>query len=362
MRFTIISADIGHRTSGQSRFAVNLARGLRSAGSEVTVVAAQILPNACSTLAEAGVRTRTLGEVTTTTLAKARLMSRFSRVGEELAELAKQETRTDWFVALSDSAVSASVALGRENSIYISNGDLALMFLSPSFYATSGAGRWLLSRDAASIILRNAKHAAEFRLRLANSEFCRNFMSYLYNLPFQGVIYPPVDTDAFKSTGEPRQASVVALARNRNEPGFPLLEKLAKVANLTVIGGAKIGGARNLGEVEDSVLIHELSRAYVTACPGISEFFGYLAAESLACGTPVVAFDACGPAELVKRGNAGWLAAGDSEFLSLVHSAALTPPSPELQSAARESAAELSLRASADRLMYLVARAGSNKG
>jgi len=75
--------------------------------------------------------------------------------------------------------------------------------------------------------------------------------------------------------------------------------------------------ARNLGLVEQIEFTGHLAReesqkllemAWVQAVPSLwAEPFGLVAAEALARGTPVIASDAGGPAEIVDHGSTGWI-------------------------------------------------------
>jgi glycosyltransferase involved in cell wall biosynthesis len=63
------------------------------------------------------------------------------------------------------------------------------------------------------------------------------------------------------------------------------------------------------GKITDKVQLAKLySRAKVTLVPSRMETFGLVAAESMACGTPVVAFENTGIADIIDSGVDGWLA------------------------------------------------------
>ena len=47
--------------------------------------------------------------------------------------------------------------------------------------------------------------------------------------------------------------------------------------------------------------------------PSVAEAFGLALIEAMACGLPVVACDAHGPAEIVRDGESGWLVPPDDE-------------------------------------------------
>lgn len=349
---TVISADIGHQTSGQSRFAINVARGLHRAGVEVNVVGAQILPYAENLLKSEGIRSFSIGKDTTRAWFQARLLTPSSSVGRELASLAVEQTHSDWYVVLSDSALPSVEQLKPAKTAYICNGDLSLMFLNERFYGYAGLVKSILSRKMASFIRKNAQHASRFDVLLANSEFTREFMSYLYRLPFDGVVYPPVDLDVFCPTSRTSDSRyVVALARNLTEEGVDLLEEVAETIPLRIVGGASIPGAANLGVVPDSTLVETLSGALVTLFPVVSEFFGYAVAESLACGTPVVCYDCCGPAELVSDGKTGYVARSRYQLHSRILDLFESGVSQEMRMNARMSAARFSIDESAKVLL-----------
>jgi glycosyltransferase involved in cell wall biosynthesis len=56
-----------------------------------------------------------------------------------------------------------------------------------------------------------------------------------------------------------------------------------------------------------------LNAADVVVLPSVREQFGAVLVEGMACGLPVVAVDAHGPAEIVDDGETGWLVPPDDE-------------------------------------------------
>ncbi len=66
--------------------------------------------------------------------------------------------------------------------------------------------------------------------------------------------------------------------------------------------------AKYLGRASDESLIRLYSAADVFVCPSMEENFGQTALESLACGTPVVAFDIGGLPDMVEHERNGYLA------------------------------------------------------
>lgn len=73
-----------------------------------------------------------------------------------------------------------------------------------------------------------------------------------------------------------------------------------------------------LGRLQDRALMEMLAAAYVVVMPTlVPESFGLIGLESLACGTPVVAFDSGGISEWLKDGTTGFLVPwGDVDALA----------------------------------------------
>src|SRR5436853_354480 len=51
----------------------------------------------------------------------------------------------------------------------------------------------------------------------------------------------------------------------------------------------------------------------VLVLPSVAEAFGLALIEAMACGLPVIACNAHGPAEIVRNGTSGWLVSPDDE-------------------------------------------------
>ncbi|MDG6971121.1 MAG: glycosyltransferase family 4 protein [Nitrososphaerota archaeon] len=226
----------------------------------------------------------------------------------------------DWIVVLSDELASLAWILpnGGPRKAFICNGDFMLLFMDQSFYSDRAWIKTAMSSIAAARIRRHSRDVSKYDLLLANSEFTRNFMSYIYGTHFQGVCYPPVDLDLFKPRGpktEPRFA--LSVMRNNREQGLGVLEQLADKVPVKIIGGARVRGAEAVGRVSDQELAELYSQATIVVAPVISEFFGYIVAESMAAGTPVIARNICGPGELVRNLENGWLARDSQDLIRL---------------------------------------------
>jgi glycosyltransferase involved in cell wall biosynthesis len=363
MHITLITGELGFRTSGQSRFAVNLAAGLRRAGHAVTICGSATVPETVEQLRSGGIEVLALREGFEGEARRARLLTPFSNLGRSLAELALRKTDADWYVVVADGAVGAGKYLQGKRRAYICNGDLSVMFLSSGFYRTHRTSKELLALGMARFVRRNAENARHYEALLANSEFTRQFMSYLYALPFHGIVYPPVDTARFSppASAPPEPSYVLALARNSNEQGLDLLARLAQISPMRVVGGARVPGAQSAGEVPEDQLIALYGNAKFLAFPVVPEFFGYAIAEAHACGTPVLAFDTCGASEQIQSGKNGWLVRTEAEFESEYRRVSSEDVLTEMRTRCRSDARSRSIEASTQQLLTALESPGGSR-
>jgi len=168
---------------------------------------------------------------------------------------------------------------------------------------------------------------------IANSETTRTLLYSLYGIIAQEVVYPPVDTEIFKPLNTPKKNQVVLyLGSPRGGDTDPrLLEKICKIlrergTNVVMFGNARLARsiiangckAEHISGLSDMELARLYSESIATIAPQLWEQFGYVIAESIACGTPVIAFASMGPEEIVSMTGLGFLAKSEIEFLKMV--------------------------------------------
>jgi glycosyltransferase involved in cell wall biosynthesis len=158
---------------------------------------------------------------------------------------------------------------------------------------------------------------------LPMSNFVKKVMP---GLPYLPPLYPVFDFADFPSNKENGQY-LLSIGRLCPEKGVDLAIKVAKKSGqkLVIAGGIKqayqkeyfdnkikpwIDGKKimYLGEVDFKMKIKLYQRALATLFPiQWDEPFGIVLLESMACGTPVIAFDRAAVREIVKNGKNGFI-------------------------------------------------------
>jgi glycosyltransferase involved in cell wall biosynthesis len=157
---------------------------------------------------------------------------------------------------------------------------------------------------------------------IANSQYCKTCYDHI-GIKVNDVIYPPLDCDLFKpSTSDP--SADYALAYFGKETEYSVIKKIADTGvNIKAFGGRFTGVSRSLfkhpnvealGHVDQDTLTQLYSNALFTLFPFTDEEFGYIPAESMACGTPVLTYGIQGPAEVVVDGVTGCLVSNEQEM------------------------------------------------
>jgi glycosyltransferase involved in cell wall biosynthesis len=190
---------------------------------------------------------------------------------------------------------------------------------------------WLYSFDAVHTIFYPSAPVKQYLIEAGVSEkkmvhLGRGVDTHVFNPSYR-------DEEWRKELAPNGEIILVVVGRLAPEKGFPFL---AEVANALAMGGLHfklvvVGGNRNASveseiraafdRVREKVTFtgflegEQLARAYATAdifvhC-SITETFGLVVLEAMACGLPVVARDAGGPSEIVRDGKSGFLTAPD---------------------------------------------------
>ncbi len=339
-------------TSGQSRFLFNLALGLSRIGCDVNICALEVDPFYLKRTADVRIPLNHASMTLNSRINQVRTILTSAGFSRKLASLANDVPKSDWYIVVADEALGVVNFLRHGPIAWLSCGDLALMFLYPSFYRTEGVSKTLLSYGFTKLVLRHAGWARRYDRLLALSAFAKQVMSHLYSLPFQGVVYPPVDTDLFRPTNSPSSADfALAMVRNVREHNLDILRSIAQMGRLKIVGGGQIPGAESLGVVSDGELVEQMSNARLLVFPPPAELFGYPVLESLSCATPVLAFANGGPAEMIDDGRNGWLASTKGEFLEVAGRVLREGYPSQVRSDARKKATMFSIPRMAEKLL-----------
>jgi len=102
------------------------------------------------------------------------------------------------------------------------------------------------------------------------------------------------------------------------EQAWPIVRRSVPSATLSIVGWQEVSrdGMHFLGRISDDELQALLGSSRLTVCPSRLEGFGLAAAESIACGTPVVASRVAGLDTTVDDGGTGMLVAVDADALA----------------------------------------------
>lgn len=303
--------------SGETRFATNLAKGLISKGIDThifcTFINKQVEKNIPRSVKVHFYKSRM------TRIDTFRLIAYSSVLTGYMEKLIEKASETfDYYIVISDNALQ-TVSLKRSGKwVYIGQGSLLFLYFSKKYAIKYRITMRLLGLGLSRKLIKHSDLMHLYDLAIGNSEFTRNFLSHIYNFPFIDFVFPPVDDEVYKPKELPNDKSyVLALLRSNLENSNSFIQQLNKKVKVVIVGGAQIEGCENLGFVNEEDLPNLYSNAKVTLSLNIQEYYGYSIAESLSCGTPVIALRYSGAPELITDGVNGWLF---TEFNKLVDS------------------------------------------
>jgi glycosyltransferase involved in cell wall biosynthesis len=181
---------------------------------------------------------------------------------------------------------------------------------------------WMMGFVPFSLLKRQYKKLLEKQdIIIANSQITATLLHILYGVEPDGIVYPPLDTNIFRPRKTRKKNQVLLYlgshAGDTDENFVTEICKVLKAKNfkILVMGNAilkeklqKEFEIYSVFGVSDEELSNIYSQSKLTIYPQKWETFGCVPVETLACGTPVLAFDCMGPSETVLNGKTGWLA------------------------------------------------------
>jgi len=350
MRIGILSFDIA-TGSGQSRFAVNLSRGLLIKGFNVTIFAYSCSSEDAETLRKYGIDVYAYKEKLKT-IDLYREISDSRKVFSEMLRMVRSADKCDFYLVLNDSLVGISNYKEGGKWIYLSQGDMTLLFLNQRFLDRYYPYSLLLKRRFVTQLIRHQKSVMNYDYLFANSQFTRSIMSFILNANFTNYVYPPVDTEFFKPVIKNSEENyVLAMLRNNTEPMYQAVQRIARAVPVKIVGNARVEGAVTLGRIPEQELVELYSNARLTIGSSMQEYFGYSTAESFACGTPVLAFNLGGAAEMIDNNKNGWLVETQDEMIHRVTEIFNRGYEEGMRENARKSSEKFSIPASTEKFL-----------
>ena len=275
----------------------------------------------------------------------------FSKMSREVAKLVVDDDK--FIIANDDLANVVSFVKDPSKLIYWSQGALTSLFMWPPFYTRYYILKRLMGFFASSYNLRLYQGVKKYSVVLANSKTSANIISLFYDRPPSEVIYPPLNVEYYSTHARKKveKGYILAFIKRGYKSDVELLEKLAKRVKMKVVG-LKIEGIEAYFNISDEELRELYCNAFVTIYPIKFEYFGYIPVESMACGTPVIAYRfSGGPAETIVDQETGWLVNDEKEFYQKVVEVWENGYEEKMRERAAERAKEFSIESSVKKLM-----------
>jgi glycosyltransferase involved in cell wall biosynthesis len=164
-----------------------------------------------------------------------------------------------------------------------------------------------------------AKYLRNVPYVISVSQYTSSISSLLYGRLADEIIYPPVDTDMFKPTSINNNSEEYALyvGSEIDKENKNLLFEISKKINLVIVGNLNIKNAKFIfpfANLQDLVKLY--TNAKYTLVTDFNEPYGYIPIESMSCGTPVLAYADGGFVETIVNNKTGYLVKNKKEFLS----------------------------------------------
>lgn len=181
--------------------------------------------------------------------------------------------------------------------------DIPMTIVSPSTWLAGEAQRSNLFRNLRVKII---PHGTDLNLfKPIDKDFAKDILGLPTNRRY--VLFGAMGGTSDSRKGY--QFLEPALKRLAQMPGFEDLSLLVFGSNEPAVLPKFNFSIHYVGRLHDDVSLAVLySAANVTVTPSMQEAFGMTASESMACGTPVVAFGASGPLDVIDHQINGYLA------------------------------------------------------
>jgi len=214
---------------------------------------------------------------------------------------------------ISSSHCVAKGIIPHPHALHISYLHSPMRYIWDQYYAyfgnTFGVKKYFIKKQISKLRTWDVSSASRVDYFIANSNFVRSRIWRYYRREAE-VIHPPVDTDFFKPALNPQRnyflcvsalvpyKKVCLLVEAFNQSGQPLIivGKGSEEKNLKKLAEKNIEFKQNVS-AEELRSLYQNAIAYVY---GGIEDFGISFVESIACGTPVIAYKKGGVMDIIK--------------------------------------------------------------
>jgi glycosyltransferase involved in cell wall biosynthesis len=171
---------------------------------------------------------------------------------------------------------------------------------------------------------------------IANSQITATLLHTLYGIEPYDVIYPPLNTKVFKfhthaANQNQEDKVLIYLGSHPDDTDANFIREICAVLQnkgsiIALLGNSNLQKQlegdfdfERFADISDEQLAKIYSESSLTICPQKWETFGYVVAESICCGTPVLAFNCMGLAEIITQTQIGFLANNEKEFIKKIN-------------------------------------------
>jgi len=307
-------------TMGAVRPALLLAREFRQSGHDITFITPRFDEEIALMLKDMDFRLISVGP-------KISVISRFPTLDAWARCLIRQRSAG---IQRSDVVINTSSCVIGQADVYYAQG-LMTKALNDVRSALPVGYRYVYQLSASSLRMLERNLVRRFRefsrVFVANSSFCAS-MYREWGIHVEEIINPPLDCSFFKpSLSKPCTDYILThFGVYGKENKISVIKAIADAGVMIKAFGNPTSAPKSLlshknidflGKVSDGELVDLYSNALYTLFAFNHEPFGYVPVESMACGTPVLAYDKQGPSETVTDGKTGWLACNDKELVEL---------------------------------------------
>lgn len=143
---------------------------------------------------------------------------------------------------------------------------------------------------------------------VTNSNYTKDYILRAYNRSSE-VCYPGVDTKVFYPSHRKKRHGILFVGDKTSLKGFNLVKESINLIPKINRPTLQIVSPKSLSafSINTKKLVNYYSQAQVTLCLSVSEPFGLVALESMACETPVIAVKEGGYIETIADNKTGFL-------------------------------------------------------